>query len=386
MSSLQELQPEELLQQIVEGLNETEKTYLSGKNAQINTNILNRLIEAKYDNELFNDVKASVIADGLRDDFVKAAITGETYKLIYVGGLDQFERYQPVDRAQTAVFYDIDTKEFVEHKVWGRHPGFKETDPFTVGNLYEIEIVPKVVEYNGEQRTFYNPRKYKLLEDRTAFLADVIQNSTDLGAIIEGALEQKSVSTDENGNEITTVTYGEFTEATVMLLSENLKYQTTPLTFEILSVRPVGMTERIDSINEEKATVYSNVPVREKNPDTGVEEVIPLPFVNSADTGITNLTFAITGKATLEGDRELIYFGTFYPSRMGQYFIESETISATINTEKFLSQDPKKQAEYLKYLLVGKTFTGIGNVRRVEAGNDPSKLSMNINMLALVEA
>jgi hypothetical protein len=368
MSRLADTTEEELFDLIIEGLNETEKTFLSGKNKQINTNILNRLIEAKKRNELFDDTKANVIADGLRDDFVKEAMQGETYKLIYVGGLDQFERYQPVDRAQTALFYDIEENEFVEHKVWGRHPGFKETDPFLTGHLYEIEIVPKVVEYQGEERTFYNPRKYKLLEDRTAFISEIIQETRELGEIIEEAAE------------------GEFTEATVTLLAENLKYQTTPLKFEILSVRPVGMTERIESVDDEGATVYSNTPIREKNPETGVEEVVPLPFVTSADTGITSLTFAITGKASLGEDREIIYFGTFYPSRMGQYYINSETISATVSEEKFLNQDPEKQAEYLKYLLVGKEFTGIGNVRRVEAGNDPSKLSMNINMLALVEA
>lgn len=367
MSKLVDTTKEELFTLIVEGLNETEKTYLGGKNADINKGIMNRLIDAKYENELFANVKASVIADGLKDDFVRGAIQGQTYKLIYVGGLDQFERYQPVDRAQTGLFYDIEEKDFIEHKIWGRHPGFKETDPFLVGHLYEIEIVPKVVNYDGEDRTFYNLRKYKLLEDRTDFIADIIQNTKELGTIIEEAAD------------------GDFTEATVTLLAENLKYQTTPLKFEILSVRPVGMTERIATVDDEGATVYSNTPVRQKNPDTGVEEVVPQTFVTSTDTGISNLTFAITGKASLGADREIIYFGTFYPSRMGQYFIHSKTISATVNDEKFLTQDPQKQADYLKYLLVGKKFTGIGNVRRVEAGNDPSKLSMNINMLALVE-
>ncbi len=367
MSKLVNTTQEELFSLIVEGLNETEKTYLGGKNKEINTNILNRLVDAKYDNELFANVPAATIADGLRDDFVKTAMQGETYKLIYIGGNDIFERYQPVDRSQMGLFYDIETKEFVEHKVWGRHPGFKETDPFVSGHLYEIEIVPKVVKYDDVDRTFYNLRKYKFIEDRTEFISDIIQNTKELGAIIEEAAE------------------GEFTEATVTLLFENLKYQTTPMKFEVLSVRPVGQTQRTESVDDEGKTAYSNVLVREKNPDTGVEEVIPLPFVTSADTGITSPTFAITGKAELGEDREIIYFGTFYPSRMGQYFINSETISAAINDEKFLNQDPVKQGEYLKYLLVGKKFTGIGNVRRVEAGNDPSKLSMNINMLALVE-
>ena len=368
MNKLADTTQEELINLIVEGLNETEKTYLGGKNKEINTNILNRLVEAKYDNELFANVPSNTIADGLRDDFVKAAVQGETFKLIYVGGIDIFEKRQPVDRSQMGLFYDIEEKEFVEHKVWGRHPGFKETDPFITGHLYEIEIVPKVVSYDDGDRTFYNLRKYKFVEDRTEFISDIIQNTKELGTIIEEAAD------------------GEFTEATVTLLFENLKYQTTPMKFDILSVRPVGQTQRTESVNDEGATVYSNIPVREKNPNTGVEEVIPLPFVTSADTGITSTTFAITGKAELGGDREIIYFGTFYPSRMGQYFINSETISAAINEEKFLNQDPEKQAEYLKYLLVGKEFTGIGNVRRVEAGNDPSKLSMNINMLALVEA
>ncbi len=368
MSKLVDTTKEELTVMITDGLNETEKIFLSGKNADINTGVLDRLIDAKYDNKLFANVKASVIADGLRDDFVKEAIQGQTYKLIYVGGLDQFERYQPVDRAQTALFYDIEEKDFVEHKIWGRHPGFKETDPFMVGHLYEIEIVPKVVEYNGEERTFYNPRKYKLIEDRSEFIADVIQNTRELGNIIEDAAD------------------GEFTEATVTLLAENLKYQTTPFKFDILSVRPVGTTTRIETVDDEGKTIYSNTPVRQKNPDTGVEEVVPQVFVTSSDTGISNLTFAITGKATLGGDREIIYFGTFYPSRMGQYFIHSETISEVLADEMFLNQDPQKQADYLKYLLVGKKFTGIGNVRRVEAGNDPSKLSMNISMLALVQA
>lgn len=367
MSRLVDTTKEELFDAVVDGLNETEKTFLSGKNKEINTNILNRLIQEKLDNPLFNDTKASVIADGLRDDFVKSAIQGQTYKLIYVAGLDQFERYHPVDRAQTGLFYDIDESEFVEHKVWGRHPGFKETDPFVVGSLYEIEIVPKVVEYNGEERTFYNLRKYKLLEDRTDFITDIIKTTAGVGMMIEEAAE------------------GEFSEATVALLAETLKYETTMLKFEILSVRPVGMTERISSLNEDGATVYSNTPVREKNPETGVEEVVPLPFVTQADTGLSNITFAITGKAELENDREIIYFGTFYPSRMGQYFINSESVSEAINNETFLSQEPEKQADYLKYVLVGKKFTGIGNIRRVETGNDPSKLAMNINMMALVE-
>lgn len=367
MSRLVDTTKEELFTTVVEGLNETEKILLSGKNEQINTNVLNRLIEAKYDNELFAEVKANVIADGLRDDFVKQAVQGQTYKLVYVGGLDQFERYQPVDRAQTALFYDIEENDFVEHKVWGRYPGFRESDPFLAGHLYEIEIVPKVVVYNGEERTFYNPRKYKLLEDRSEYISDIIKNAKELGSIIEDAAD------------------GEFTEATVTLLAESLKYETTPFKFEILSVRPVGTTERIESTNDKGETVYSNIPVRKKNPDTGVEEVIPLPFVTSTDTGMSNLTFAITGKVALGGDREIVYFGTFYPSRMGQYFINSEIISTTITDEKFLNQDPTKQADYLKYLLVGKEFTGIGNVRRVEAGNDPSKLSMNINMLALIQ-
>ncbi|KKN76625.1 hypothetical protein LCGC14_0368220 [marine sediment metagenome] len=368
MSKLADTTQEELFDLIAEGLNETEKTYLGGKNKEINTNILKRLVDAKYDNELFANVPVATIADGLRDDFVKAAMQGETYKLIYVGGLDIFERFQPVDRSQMGLFYDIEEKEFVEHKVWGRYPGFKETDPFVAGHLYEIEIVPKVVSYPDGDRTFYNLRKYKFLEDRTEFISDIIQNTKELGTIIEEAAD------------------GEFTEATVTLLFENLKYQTTPMKFEILSVRPVGQTQRTETVDDEGKTAYSNIPVREKNPDTGVEEVIPLPFVTSSDTGVTSTTFAITGKAALGEDREIIYFGTFYPSRMGQYFINSETISAAINDEKFLNQDPDKQADYLKYLLVGKEFTGVGNVRRVEAGNDPSKLSMNINMLALVEA
>lgn len=373
MNRLVDTTHDELFDMIIEGLNETEKTFLSGKNKDINTNILNRLIESKYDNPLFSKVKASVIADGLRDDFVKSAIQGQTYKLIYVAGLDRFERYQPVDRAQTGLFYDIEAEEFVEHKVWGRHPGFTETDPFLTGHLYEIEVVPKVVNYTNErtgetnERTFYNLRKYKLLEDKTDYITDVILNSKGLETIIEEASD--------------TI----FSESTVTLLSESLLYQTTPLEFEILSVRPVGMTERISSLNDDGSTVYSNKRVMEKNPETGIEEVVQLPFVTNSDTGLSTITFAITGKVELENNRELIYFGTFYPSRMGQYFINSETISEAINDETFLSQDPEKQADYLKYVLVGKKFTGIGNIRRVEAGNDTSQLSINLNMMALIE-
>lgn len=363
---LQEYDQDGLYNLVVEGLNDDETQLLS---KEVNENLLRRLVGEKFANELFAGVKASVIADGIKDNFVKNAVVGDTYNLIYVGGLDQFERTQAVDRAQQALFYDVDNEEFTQYKVWGRHPGFRETDEFSPGNLYAIEIVPKTVEYNGEDRTFYNPRSYKLLENRSEQLRDLIyEYEGELGEIIEDATE------------------GEFTESVVTLLGERLKYETVPFTFEVLSVRPVATTERIeDGVDNEDRMTYKNKPIFTQDPDTGEDVIIPQSVVHVAETGISNLVFAITGKAALEGEREITYFGTFYPSRMSQYLIESEAIQEAVSTEVFLNSTPEQQADYLNYLLSGKEFTGIGNIRRLETGNDTSSLLININMLALVE-
>lgn len=366
MSLLQEYDQEGLYELVIDGLTDDETQLLS---KEVNEKLLRRLIDEKFANELFAGVKASVIADGIKDNFVKNAVIGDTYNLIYVGSIDQFEKTQAVDRAQQALFYDVDQEQFTEYKVWGRYPGFRETDEFSPGNLYAIEIVPKTVEYNGEERTFYNPRSYKLIENRSDELRDLIYNyEGELGDIIDDATE------------------GEFTESVVTLLGERLKYETVPFDFEVISVRPVATTERVENgVDDNETMTYKNKSIFKQDPDTGEDVIVPQPVVHVAETGISNLVFAITGKAQLEDDREITYFGTFYPSRMSQYLVDSETIQEAVSSEVFLSSTPEQQADYLNYLLSGKEFTGIGNIRRLESGNDTSSLLINVNMLAMVE-
>lgn len=367
MSLLQEYDKQGLYDLVVEGLDEEEKQLLS---KEVNEKILNRLVDEKFTNELFAGVKASVIADGIKDQFAKNAVIGETYRLIYAGGLDRFERTQPVDRAQTALFYDVNEEDFVEYKVWGRHPGFRETDEFRPGNTYDIEIVPKTVTYDdGTEVTYENPRKYSLIESSSEFLTEIIHEyETELNSIIEDATE------------------GLFSEATVTLLGERLKYETVPFDFEVVSIRPVATTERMEAgTDNEGNTVYKNQPIFEQDPDTGEDVVIPQPVVHVAETGVSNLVFALTGKASLTDDRSITYFGTFYPSRMSQYFVSSPTINEATSSETFLEANPSQQADYLNYILSGKEFRAIGNIRNIETGNDTAELIVNANMLALVE-
>ena len=332
---------------------------------EYNTTVLRDLVRSAFDNEMFEDMAVEVVVGSILRNFEKEAVRGDMSALIYVGGIDWFERDKPHDRKQTATFIQVDEdgvvsdSPFVEYNVWGRHPGFQETDEFSPGNGYQIEITEKTVtRSDGSEVTYKNLNKYRLVEDMSDLVTAAFQNvETTLGSLMVEAIGDSDFSN----------------EKLVAMITEKLLWGNMALEFEVTSVRAIKKRTRVPG---DEGKFYYKVSQDEYE-----------PILYTADTGITQTVLGLTGTIPV-GDNSITVFISFYPQRMGQYFVDSPTLADVLQNEKFLNQKPEHQADYLNLagVLIGKTFRAGGQIRRIEAGNDPTKLIVNISGYALVES
>ncbi len=352
MTNVENLSFDELKSLTTESLTEFEVPLLQ---REANINILDNLVRDALANPLFATVNATVIVGSLKEKFARNAVSGDLKSLAYVGGIDIFERALPQDRSQQAMFLDTETGEFDEFRVFGSYPGFKETGEFLPGNLYDIEIQEKQSQgADGTVRTFKNLKKYTLNKTYRDEVTEAIKTvSGEFGAMLESDVE------------------GDFTEPIVTLLTESVRYETVPIDFEVVSVKALRQTERYLDGDIYKFRV--------------VEPTVDVPINYVSDKGLANLAFSLVGTGALDNGRSVTYFLTLYPSNMGQYFIESETINEIVNSKNFQTSTPAHQADFLKILLSGKEFRALASIRRLSVGNDISKLMVNANVLSLVQ-
>lgn len=357
-------QKEELSKLVYDALNEHENVLLE---KQKNKELIEKLIETAMNNPLYQKVEIVMVVNSIKEKFAKTAQSGDVVNFIYVGGNDIFEKRLEQDRSQQALFIAVDENGelqediFRENRVWGRYPGFKENGEFSPGNKYSIEIQDKeVVGTDGITRTYHNMKNYSLIEPAEELTVKTILDiKEELGDMIEEDVE------------------GEFSETIVLLLNEKIRWSTVPFDFEVVSVKPVKKT-----IRTRDGDVYKFVTPTEGELK-GETPFVPVDYVS--DTNVSNIVMSLTGKASLNGNREITYFINMYPQRMGQYFVNSPTIMEAVNSEDFHTSTPEMQADYLKLLLSGKEFRAVGSIRRIDMGNDSSKLLFGMSAIALIE-
>jgi len=357
------LSPSDVAGHVADSLSDDMKEHLSRDENKV---ILEKLIGDAFSNRLFKDREAQVIINSIIKKFKDEALTGEIIKMLYLGGADKFESTQDHDRWQNALFLTIDADgNFIEHtdyykntglirteKVWGRYPGFDETDEFAPGNVYNIEIVKQTKMYKGETRTFENLGGYSLVEGARDKTVDWILDNPTFNDELAEAIKD-----------------GDFTEGVITLLDKKAKWKNVVVDFFVEGVRAQKKSMRVREGGEFKMEF--------------TDELLPINYVS--DTQVANIVLSLTGSAKLPSGQELIFYLNFYPQRMGQYFVASPMLSQLMSNEDFISESPEHQADLLNLLMKGVQFRGLGQIRKFVSANDGKKLITTVGGISLVQ-
>jgi len=357
------LSPAEATEHVTSALSDNMKTHLE---RDVNKEILEKLISDAFSNRLFKNRQAQVIVNSIVKKFNDAAMTGTIERMLYVGGADKFEYNEDHDKHQKALFLTIgEDGSYQDHtdywgntsllrveKVWGRFPGFDETDEFLPGHMYDIEISSESKMWKGEMRTFENLAGYKLVKGARDELRDWILDSPSLNDELAEALQ------DNN-----------FSPNVMTMLDKKVKWQNVIVDFFVEGVRA-----QKKSIRVRDGTGYKN---------EFQDELLPINFVS--DTQVPNIVFSLTGSAKLPSGKKLIFYLNFYPQRMGQYFVSSPLLADLVESDEFQNETPEHQADLLNLILKGTQFRGLGQARKLTASDGGDKLITTIGGISLVE-